>query len=91
MLAPPEGFIWAATSHFGSLFIRGFDRYTRGTGQLRWRILGRIPFLSVTGSDVSRSAMGRPCCHAIVTQIPDTGRVAPGAAWKASGSAYRRP
>jgi hypothetical protein len=59
VLAPPEGFIWAATSHFGPLFIRGFDRYTRGTGQLRWRIFGRIPFLSVAGRDVSRSAMGR--------------------------------
>jgi hypothetical protein len=58
-LAPPAGFIWAATSHFGPLFIRGFDRYTRGTGQLRWRIFGRIPFLSVAGRDVSRSAMGR--------------------------------
>jgi hypothetical protein len=24
-LAPPAGFIWAATSHFGPLFIRGFE------------------------------------------------------------------
>jgi hypothetical protein len=47
VLRPPEGFISAATSHFGPLFIRGFDRYTRATGQLRWCIFGRIPFLSV--------------------------------------------
>jgi uncharacterized protein DUF6544 len=59
VLAPPEGFIWVATSHFGPLFICGFDRYTRGTGQLRWRLFGRIPFVSVAGRDVSRSAMGR--------------------------------
>ena len=59
VLAPPEGFIWAATTHLGPLSIRGFDRYTRGSGQMAWRFLGRIPFLSAEGPDVDRSAMGR--------------------------------
>ena len=58
-LAPPEGFIWAATTHLGPLFIRGFDRYTRGSGQTAWRFLGRIPVLSADGPDVDRSALGR--------------------------------
>ncbi len=58
LLAPPEGFIWAATTHLGPVFIRGFDRYTAGAGQMRWRLFGRVPLLSATGSDVTRSAMG---------------------------------
>ena len=58
-LAPPEGFVWAATTHLGPLFIRGFDRYTRESGQTAWRFLGRIPVLSADGPDVDRSALGR--------------------------------
>ena len=59
LLAPPAGFIWAATTHLGPVFIRGFDRYTEGAGQMRWRLLGRVPLMSATGADVTRSAMGR--------------------------------
>jgi hypothetical protein len=58
-LAPPDGFIWAATTHLGRVFIRGFDRYTGGSGQRRWRLFGRIPLLSAQGADVARSALGR--------------------------------
>ena len=58
-LAPSEGFVWAATTHLGPLFIRGFDRYTRGSGQTAWRFLGRIPVLSAAGPDIDRSALGR--------------------------------
>jgi hypothetical protein len=59
LLAPPDGFIWAATTRIGPLFVRGFDRYTRGSGQTSWRLLGRIPFVSADGPDVTRSALGR--------------------------------
>ena len=59
VLAPPDGFVWAATTHLGPLFIRGFDRYTRGSGQMRWRLLGRIPLVSADGPDIARSALGR--------------------------------
>ena len=58
-LVPAEGFIWAATTHLGPLFIRGFDRFTRGSGQMAWRLLGRIPVLSADGPDIDRSALGR--------------------------------
>jgi hypothetical protein len=59
VLAPPKGFIWAATTHLGPLFIRGFDRYTRGSGQTAWRFLGRFPVLSADGPDIDRSALDR--------------------------------
>ncbi len=59
VLAPPSGFIWAATTHLGPLFIRGFDRHSGGNGQMAWRLFGRIPFLTAEGPDVSRSAIGR--------------------------------
>jgi hypothetical protein len=59
MLAPPDGFIWAATTRLGPVFIRGFDRYTGGSGEMRWRLFGRLPFHSAQGPDVTRSALGR--------------------------------
>lgn len=59
LLAPAEGFIWAATADLGPFAIRGFDRYTGGTGEMRWRVLGAVPVLSATGADVDRSAAGR--------------------------------
>jgi hypothetical protein len=59
VLAPPHGFVWAATTRLGPLSIRGFDRYTHGIGEMRWRLWGRIPFISAHGPDVTRSAIGR--------------------------------
>jgi hypothetical protein len=59
ILAPPHGFIWAATTRLGPLSIRGFDRYTNGTGEMRWRLFGRIPFIKTPGPDITRSATGR--------------------------------
>jgi hypothetical protein len=41
------------------LSIRGFDSYTNGTGEMRWRLLGHIPFIKALGPDVTRSAIGR--------------------------------
>ena len=59
VLAPPAGFVWAATARAAGVPINGFDRYTRGSGQMRWRLLGRLPVLSAEGTDVTRSAAGR--------------------------------
>ena len=36
-----------------------YSRYTRGTGETRWKMLGRIPVLSGAGPDVTRSAADR--------------------------------
>lgn len=55
----PYGFIWAATTRFAGIPVTGFDRYTNGTGQMRWRLAGPIPFMSGAGPDITRSAAGR--------------------------------
>lgn len=59
VLAPPEGFIWAAATRLVGLRITGFDRHSSGTGEMRWRLLGVIPVVSATGADLTRSAAGR--------------------------------
>jgi hypothetical protein len=59
LLAPPHGFIWAATARVVGLPVTGFDRYSCGTGQMRWRLLGLIPVMAGAGPDVTRSAAGR--------------------------------
>jgi hypothetical protein len=64
--APPAGFIWAARAHFGPAWIGGFDRYIDGTGEMRWRLLSRIPVMSATGPDIDRSAAGRVALDALM-------------------------
>jgi|SRR5450755_1953022 hypothetical protein len=59
VLAPPHGYIWAATARLAGLPVTGYDRLSSGTGQMKWRLLHRIPLLSASGPDVTRSACGR--------------------------------
>ncbi|SUE14064.1 Uncharacterised protein [Rhodococcus gordoniae] len=59
LLAPATGFIWAATTRIGPVPVSGYDRFTAGVGEMRWRIGGFIPMMSATGRDVSDSAAGR--------------------------------
>lgn len=59
MLAPRHGFVWAARASMRGLTIRGYDRYTAGTGQMRWRVLGLIPVMTAEGADITKSAAGR--------------------------------
>jgi hypothetical protein len=59
VLAPPRGFVWAATASRRPLRVRGFDRYSRATGEMRWRLGGVIPVMSAAGDDITRSAAGR--------------------------------
>lgn len=59
VLTPPRGFIWAASARVAGLPVSGFDRYSSGSGQMRWRLLGLIPVMSAAGPDVTRSAAGR--------------------------------
>lgn len=56
------GFVWAATTRLGGLPVSGFDRFTRGQGEMRWRLLRRLPLVSEEGDQVTRSAAGR---HAV--------------------------
>jgi hypothetical protein len=59
VLAPPRGFVWAATARFLGLPVTGFDRYSSGSGQMKWRLGGLVPVMTATGPDVTRSAAGR--------------------------------
>ncbi|MEV5570144.1 DUF6544 family protein [Spirillospora sp. NPDC052269] len=59
VLRPFQGFVWAATTRRGGLPVTGFDEYRNGQGRTHWRILGRLPMISESGSDASRSAAGR--------------------------------
>jgi hypothetical protein len=54
-----DGFVWAATARPLGLPVVGFDRWTRGTGAMRWRLFDAVPLISATGEDVTRSAAGR--------------------------------
>lgn len=59
ILAPPNGFIWAASARVAGLPVVGFDRYSDNSGEMRWRLLSLVPVLSAYGPDVTRSAVGR--------------------------------
>lgn len=53
------GFVWAARARVMGLSVTGFDRWTHGAGEMRWRLLGALPVMSAAGEDVTRSAAGR--------------------------------
>lgn len=59
VLAPPGGFVWAASAGAGPARLRGFDRYTRGRGQMRWLVAGLVPVVAAADDDVTRSAAAR--------------------------------
>src|SRR5215207_4810638 len=59
VLAPRDGYIWAVTARLLGLRIHGYDRLTQGTGEMRHRLLGRIPIVSSSGPDHTRSAAAR--------------------------------
>ena len=78
VLAPTVGFVWAAVTRLGPLRIKGFDRYFRGNGEMRWRAARFIPVLSRSGPDISHSAAGRLAGEVML--IP-TGALSPGITW----------
>lgn len=59
VIAPPDGFIWAATARIAGVPLSGFDRLTYDTGEMRWRLLGLIPVVTARGADITRSSLGR--------------------------------
>ncbi|MCQ8770555.1 DUF6544 family protein [Streptomyces telluris] len=63
VLAPPRGLVWVAGSRLGGLPVSGFDRYSGGTGEMRWRLLRAVPVMSGSGPDITRSAAGRLACE----------------------------
>lgn len=66
IIKPGDGYIWAATTHIAGLPITGYDRYSEGSGQMRWRLIGAIPIVSADGPDVTRSAAGRLASEIVI-------------------------
>ena len=75
----PGGYIWAATAGRFPLQVTGFDRYSDNTGEMQWRLLRRIPVVTTSGLDVTRSAAGRLASE-MVGLLP-SGALAPGVTW----------
>ena len=65
-LTPSGGFVWAATARLLGLPVVGFDRYTRGSGQMRWRLFNALPVMRADGPDVMRSAAGRHAAERVL-------------------------
>jgi hypothetical protein len=80
VLAPPRGSVWAASAGRRLLRFRGFDRYSRGEGQMRWKVLGAIPVMSAHDDDVTRSAAGRLAGESIL--VP-AAALDPAVTWRA--------
>jgi len=77
------GFVWKAS--VGRLLrISGFDRYSNGAGEMRWKLLGLIPVVTASGPDVTRSARGRFAAELVL--LPDALLPQWGVAWTAEGS-----
>lgn len=54
-----DGFVWAARTRLSGVSATGFDRFTDDQGEMRWRLLRRLPMVSDDGEEVTRSAAGR--------------------------------
>ncbi|WP_230968142.1 DUF6920 family protein [Nostoc sp. WHI] len=54
-----RGLIWSATAWMNGLPIVGSDRIIDGVGSMQWKLLGLFPVMTATGSDITRSAVGR--------------------------------
>jgi hypothetical protein len=78
-LSVAGGFVWAATARPFALPVRGFDRWTRGTGEMRWRMFGVVPMASASGEDISRSAASRHAGELLVA-LP-TAALSPEVTW----------
>jgi hypothetical protein len=54
-----RGLIWSATAWMNGLPIVGSDRLIDGVGSMQWKLLGLFPVMTASGSDITRSAVGR--------------------------------
>jgi hypothetical protein len=64
VLAPDKGFVWVAKTRIFGLPIKGFEQFFAGQGQMRWKLLQVVPFISASGPEVTRSAAGRLAAEA---------------------------
>jgi hypothetical protein len=82
-LAVADGFVWAARARVRGLPVVGFDRWTRGSGEMRWRLLGAVPVLSAQGEDVTRSAAGRHAGELLL--LAPTAALSREVTWRSAG------
>ena len=80
VIAPAQGYVWAASTRFALLPLTGFDRYCQGAGEMRWRLGRVLPFGSDDGADVTLSAAGRLAAE--LALLPTAFNVA---TWEAAG------
>ena len=66
-LSVDERFVWAATGRPFGVPVIGFHRWTRSSGEMRWRLCGAVPRISATKEDVTRSAAGRHAGELLVS------------------------
>jgi hypothetical protein len=61
------GYVWSARSRWLGLPVTGFDRFTRGQGEMRWRLPLRLRLMAQTGDEVTRSSAGRHAAELLAT------------------------
>lgn len=66
-----RGFVWSARTRLGGLPVTGFDRFTRGEAQMRWRLMRLLRLVNSSGEDVTRSAAGRHAAE-LLAAVPAT-------------------
>ena len=59
IVAKERGFVWKARARSGPLVLTAADHYLDGSGRMRISLFGLVPVVNATGSDLSRSALGR--------------------------------
>lgn len=59
VVAPAEGYVWAAVARVFGLPVVGYDLLCAGSGEMRWRLLDLVSVVDLAGPDVARSAAGR--------------------------------
>jgi hypothetical protein len=57
--------VWVARAGWGLLSFTGFDSYGQGEGRMRWLLGGRVPLVTATGADVTRSDADRVALDAV--------------------------
>ncbi len=57
--------IWRATVRLHGIPIRGSDRLIDGEGAMGWKLFGLVPVLTASGSDITRSAVGRVAAESV--------------------------
>lgn len=60
-----RGMIWQATVRMMGMPVYGSDRLVDGVGTQRWKLLGLIPVMTASGSDIARSTAGRMAAETV--------------------------